>query len=216
MLSEFTFADFAKQCAASGHILKDEDIGPLFKVPGATAIRLYALRLAAYCAADMQYSGLLPKQVDDTDLIDATQECILHCDQIVHNWLVKPKHKFSTYASTAFRRIISDYLWALAKGGTDYARGKGMPIEALPEHYVNDTLGSDDLADTEIYATNTDGQYEEPPFTYRDPLLEVIAQEEMEEAYDALLVNAGDADETHKRNIRASKLLGLEGAKYVE
>jgi hypothetical protein len=140
---------------------------------------MYCHRIAAHCLNDLlrRKRSALPFDLDDTDLIDAVQECHLEAIKVVRNWRENPTHKFVSYASSAFRRTVSHYLWRVAKGGTDHARGDGMTLSELPESYYE--AGDEQLSDGT-------GAYDIVPQGLRDPYEEVAAQQSIEQAVDKL------------------------------
>jgi hypothetical protein len=123
-----------------------------------------------------KHRNQLPFDTDDTDLIDAMQECQLEVVPITRNWLANPTHKYVSYANVAFRRIIKSYLWTVAKGGTDFARGDGLTVEPLKDVATDGPSAYDDTA-----VDSGDGEldpYDVAPFGFRDPLDECIAIQE--------------------------------------
>jgi hypothetical protein len=205
-IEELTFEDYAKSITDVSSILPDDAIAGYLAQDKMQPIMLYAYRIAAYVAQELRTSGKMPSNIDDTDYIDAVQECIPHVPQLVRSWSKNPSHKFSTYVNRAFSNIISHYLWTLSKGGLGDWHSDAPQIEQLPEPEADDEGNFE--ADAAEFA------YPEPPQGFRDPMEELIAAQEEDRALRALLRPAATAEETHKRNIRARKLLGLKGAKH--
>jgi hypothetical protein len=173
-------------------------------------VMLYAYRIAAYAAQDVRTSGRAPTVCDDTDYIDAVQECIPHVPQMVQAWSKNPKHKFASYVNAACKIIVLNYLWEQAKGGTDYATGKGPTVEQWPEPRA-DELSENDFGDD---ADPSELPYDFAPQGYRDPLDELIAAEDEDRALRALMRPDVSPEATRQRNSRVWRTLRLKGARH--
>jgi DNA-directed RNA polymerase specialized sigma24 family protein len=206
-MSDLSFDDFAKQLTDASEILSDADVTALILGNKMQPVMLYAYRIAAYCASELRRSGKLPDNVDDTDYIDAVQECIIHVPALVRTW--KPTHKFSTYVNRAFKNVISNYLWTQSKGGLGDYRVEAN-VDQFPD--ANDFDG--EAEDDEYSGDSAEFAYDQAPQGYRDPMEELIAAEEEDRALRALMRPATTPKLTHERNIRAKKQLGLAGAKH--
>jgi len=185
-MSELTFDDFSKQAIASSSILPDDAIQGFAAMGKYQPIYMYCHRIAAHCLNDMLHNkrNKLPYDIDDTDLIDAVQDCHLDAIQVVQSWLANPTHKFASYASTAFRRTVARYLWTVAKGGTDHARGAGLTPNELSESYYE--AGDESL-------TDGTGAYDDIPQGLRDPFEEVAAQQSIAQAVHKLSTGSAQA-----------------------
>jgi len=206
MTNELTFENYAKELTDASSILPDDAIMGFLAQNKLQPIMLYTYRIAAYAAQDIRTSGKAPSVVDDSDYIDAVQECITHVPQIVQSWSNNPKHKFSAYINRACKIIALNYLWEQAKGGTDYATGKGPTVEQLPEV-------AEEVDDDEFYL-DQEPSYDFPPQGFRDPMEELIAAEDEDRALRALMRPAATPEDTQQRNSRVWRTLRLKGAKH--
>src|SRR5271166_150906 len=206
-----SFESFARELTDASSILPDDAIAGYIMQNKMQPIMLYCYRIAAYAAQDIRSTHKAPEATDDTDYIDAVQECILHTPSFVRNWSKNPKHKFSTYVNVACKNIIKDYLWTLARGGTGTNNTFAATVEQLPDVLQEDLVGEyeNDFDDADI-------AYEYPPQGYRDPLEELIAAEDEDRAMRALMRPAATPEATRVRNIRVKRTLGLNGAKHHE
>jgi hypothetical protein len=210
---ELTFDSFARELIDASSILPDDAIAGYHARGKIQPIMLFVYRIAAYTTQELRNTGKTPETTDDTDYIDAVQECILHAPQLVNSWLKHPSHKFSTYVNAACKNIVKDYLWGLAKGGTGSNNSAAGTVDQLPDidPHVVDEL-SDDFEPSGDYAHGF--AYDPSPQGYRDPMEELIAAEEEDAALRALMRPAATPAATKSRNIRARKLLGLKGAAH--
>jgi hypothetical protein len=204
-MSELNFEDYAKELTDASSILPDDAILGYLAQGKMQPIMLYVYRIAAYAAQEIRTSGKAPSVVDDSDYIDAVQECIPHVPQLIVAWSKNPKHKFSSYVNRACKTIVLNYLWEQAKGGTDYGRGTGPIVEQMPEP-------TEEVED-EFYF-DQEPSYDFPPQGYRDPLEELIAAEDEDRALRALMQPDSTPEATRLRNSRAWRTLRLKGARF--
>ena len=205
-----SFESFARELTDASSILPDDAIAGYIMQNKMQPIMLYCYRIAAYAAQDIRSTHKAPEATDDTDYIDAVQECILHTPSFVRNWSKNPKHKFSTYVNVACKNIIKDYLWTLAKGGTGTNDSYADQVDQWPEQRA------DELPENDYDDDPSEVAYEYPPQGYRDPLEELIAAEDEDRAMRALMRPAATPEATRVRNIRVKRTLGLNGAKHHE
>jgi len=205
-----SFESFARELTDASSILPDDAIAGYIMQNKMQPIMLYCYRIAAYAAQDIRSTHKAPEATDDTDYIDAVQECILHTPSFVRNWSKNPKHKFSTYVNVACKNIIKDYLWTLAKGGTGTNDSYADQVDQWPEQR------DDELSENDYDEDPSEVAYPVAPQGYRDPLEELIAAEDEDRAMRALLRPAATPEATRVRNIRVKRTLGLNGAKHHE
>lgn len=166
-MTDLSLDDYCQSAITASPILTDEDVLGTDKTrpPVSTqGVYLYCHRIASYCARDLY--GKVP-ETDESDWIDAIQECSLAAPQIVASWRLNPTHKFASYASRAFRNIISNYLWTQAKGGTGSWRTAAELTTELPDEYYAAVDSN----------RSESGAYVEAPFGLRDPFEEVAAMQ---------------------------------------
>jgi hypothetical protein len=214
-MSEMNFEDYAKSIVDSSSILPDDAIMGFVAMRKVQPVMLYAYRIAAYAAQDVRTSGRAPTVCDDTDYIDAVQECIPHVPQMVQAWSKNPKHKFASYVNAACKIIVLNYLWEQAKGGTDYATGKGPTVEQWPEtdQHSTDTM-NDDFYIEDGAGWDADLPYPFAPQGFRDPMEELIAAEDEDRALRALMQPDISPEATRQRNSRVWRTLRIKGAQH--
>lgn len=178
-MSELTFEKFAKSLT-DAPLLEDAQVSEYIAAGKMQPVMLYCYRIAAYAAQELRTSGKMPEATDDTDYIDAVQECIPHVPGLVASWSKKKTHKFSTYVNAALRNVISHYLWELAKGGMGAWHSDAPQIEQFPEE-----IQEDDELDNETYYGDS-VIYTDPPFGFRDPITEASAMQDFEEVEQQL------------------------------
>jgi hypothetical protein len=206
-----SFDDYAKGIQRGGLLLDDTQVSVLLTTAmPSSVLALYCARIAVYCTQELRSAGKLP-ECDDSDYIDAAQECALHVAASGRTWLVNRRGKWSTYYSRVCRNVITDYLWTQYKGGTDYGSGSGYPPSELP-----DTFHSVEVEEPTEGDSEDTGAYASAPYGMRDPLEEAIAAQEAELALLGLQRPADSAQSTHKRNISVRKLLGVSAASWID
>lgn len=195
MTSELTFEAYAQSLTEASSILPDDAIAGYIMQDKMQPVMLYCYRIAAFVARDLKNGGKMPAATDDTDYIDAVQECVLHVQGMVRNWSKKPTHRFATYVNRACTNIITNYLWTLAKGGMGSGRSAAPIVEQFPEP------NPDSEEDGEYSLDSAEFAYDNPPFGYRDPMIEAMALEEFDQIEDILDSPLPRADMGVKRRI---------------
>jgi len=203
---DLTFDDYVKECIATSENVRKEDIGRVLRKRDKTIAYLYCRRIAAYVAVSMRESGRCPP-TDDTDWIDAIQQCMLAVPELAKGW-TEDRGAFTTYASAAFRNVIWRYTWTLAKGGTGTADSGGhIPLEIPPGMEYGDSL-NEDMSDAGGYnaAAFVDGLYVGQGL--RDPAIEAEAEQEAELAIKSLSIPLSNSKLDGYRAMRCTMNFG--------
>jgi hypothetical protein len=198
----YSFAAFTKAARNCSPILTDLEIRDYLEHADYEPLLLFMHRIAAYIAADVRNSNEF-RNADDSDFIDAAQECTEDMRTIIN---VAPA-KFSGYAAVTFRRRIRRYLAAVQNGGMgSYSADLDRPLA-----FQDSDSGEDD-------ALEVSESTEYRPIGLGDPLNELIRLEAVELALESLEKPAAPsgkhtaAELTKARDKRTAKELGRAAA----
>jgi len=166
----YSFAAFTKAARNCSPILLDTQIADYLATKNFEPLLLFMHRIAAYIAQDVKNSNEF-RNLDDSDFIDAAQECTEDMQTIVSRAPVK----FSGYAAVTFRRRIRRYLAAVDNGGMgSYAADLDRPVS------LHVSLDADEEEADSLESTD------EPSIGLGNPLDELIRIETIEAALETL------------------------------
>lgn len=165
----YSFAAFTKAARNCSPILLEGEIADYIAAKDYEPLLLFMHRIAAYISQDVKNSNEF-RSLDDSDFIDAAQECT----EDMQNIISKAPEKFSGYAAVTFRRRIRRYLAAVDNGGLG---GYGADLDR-PMSLLEDS-GDDD-------APELSESTEDPPIGMGNPLDELIRIETVELALESL------------------------------
>ena len=197
------FKDFAESTIDNCPILTNQQIVDHVTAGDLKPVLLHCYRLASFLTTTIRSS--VPEGIDDGDWQDAVQECMALSPRIIELW--KLDVKFNSYVGGAYKRIMRDYLWSVAKGGMDYSRGSAQVTVQLFEAGTEDTPlseGTDEYAMKNFDVFTAD----DPGFGLRDPLDEAIAEQEATRAL--LAINTREPTQTARsaKTLRIRNELG--------
>jgi hypothetical protein len=197
-IDSYSFTAFIKAAQHCSPILQPGEIADYIAAKDYEPLLLFMHRIAAYVAADIKNSNEF-RNLDDSDFIDAAQECTTDMHLVIN----AAPAKFSGYAAVTFRRRIRRYLAGVNNGGLgSYAADIMRPI-SLIEPFNDDS--------EEDFPLNA-GDFTEAPIGLGDPLDELIRIETVESALESLERPAegthGPKWDTIARNRRVEKQLG--------
>jgi len=198
----YSFAAFTKAARNCSPILLDGEIADYLKAKDYEPLLLFMHRIAAYIAQDVKNSNEF-RNLDDSDFIDAAQECTKDMQIIVS----RAPEKFSGYAAVTFRRRIRRYLGAVDNGGMgSYGADLDRPLS------LHISLDADEEEADSLESTDA------PSIGLGNPLDELIRIETVAEAIESLdrpakIVNGhGPKWDTIARDKRIDKELGHANA----
>lgn len=198
----YSFTSFIKAAKNCSPILETPEIIAFIAAENYEPLLLFMHRIAAFIASDIKNSGEF-RNLDDSDFIDAAQECTEDMYTIIS---AKPE-KFSGYAAVTFRRRIRRYLSAVNNGGLG---GYGSPVMrpiSLIDPFYDD---SDEEAAAKQLA-DISADIPTPSIGLGDPLDELIRLETVESALETLnypaLGRQGPQNTTNARDKRIAKEL---------
>jgi hypothetical protein len=161
LTDSYSLAAFTKAAKNCSPILQEGEVADYLTNADYEPLLLFMHRIAAYVAVDVKNSNEF-RNVDDSDFIDAAQECTIDMQTVI---AAKPT-KFSGYAAVTFRRRIRRYLAAVNNGGLgSYAADLSRPIS------LQDSL------DTEEDTIDPPESTEDRPIGLGNPLDELIRLE---------------------------------------
>jgi hypothetical protein len=169
-----TFEQFADMTIAASPILTEAEIEYALANKDTDTLFRYAYRIAAFITVYCRTK--VPTQTDDGDWQDAVQECMVSFPTLLERYN-STKAPFLKYMSHSFQFIIRRYLWTLANGGTGSADTSAIPVVAFTYDATEDRV--DDWIDDIILS---DSYLESTAFSTRDPLVELLAAESVQEA----------------------------------
>lgn len=197
--NSYSFTSFIKAARNCSPILERETIAEYQKAQNYEPLFLFMHRIAAYIAADVKNSNEF-RNLDDSDFIDAAQECTEDMRTII----AANPDKFSGYAAVTFRRRIRRYLATVNNGGLGGYGSPAMRPISLIDPFYDDT---DDEAATKQLADITEDVT--VPIGLDDPLVELIRLEAVEAALETLNHPAngrqGPRNATNARDKRVAK-----------
>jgi hypothetical protein len=191
----YSFVQFIKAAKTCSPILDTAEIVACLTARDYVPLMLFLHRIAAYVAYDVRNSNEF-RNLDDSDFIDAAQECTEDMQTIIN----AAPERFSGYAAVTFRRRIRRYLAGVNNGGMGGSQSPAeRPISLVAPLY------DDDAEDT--------GMTADPPIELGDPLDELIRAETVENALKSLDSPAkgthGPKWDTMQRDKRVAKELGI-------
>lgn len=199
----YSFTSFIKAARNCSPILEADAIAGYQKTQNYEPLFLFMHRIAAYIAAEVKNSNEF-RNLDDSDFIDAAQECTEDMRAVI---AANPE-KFSGYAAVTFRRRIRRYLATVNNGGLGGYGSPAMRPISLIDPFYDDT---DDAAAAKQLADITEDVT--VPIGLGDPLVELIRLEAVEAALDTLERPVmdrrhGSKQATTARDKRVEKQLG--------
>lgn len=200
----YTFSEFIRT-ARQSPMLQPGEITDYIAANDLEPVHAYLYRIAALVAADIKNTNEF-RDVDDSDFIDATQECFPHMAYVIN---LSP-NKFSGYAAVAFRRVIRRYLRGVLNGGTGSDRsGASPPVELRSTFWGESSDWNEDTFSDMGWGS---GMYDEMPIGLGDPAEELLRIERVEtmlEAANAPIVKSKQcARDNAARERRIAKEIG--------
>jgi hypothetical protein len=199
----YSFTHFIKAARDCSPILETKEIIAFLEAKNYEPLMLFMHRIAAFVANDVKNSNEF-RNLDDSDFIDAAQECTADMQTVIG---ANPE-KFSGYAAVTFRRRIRRYLAGVNNGGLGWHGSPAMRPISLIDPFYEDT--DDDTAASQLRDVTEDVTV---PIGLGDPLDELIRAETVELALDALRTPAvnskqGTTQATLARDKRTQKEIG--------
>lgn len=198
-----TFNEFIRT-ARQAPILQPGEIKDYIANDDLEPVYTYLYRIAALVAADVKNTSEF-KDLDDSDFIDATQECFPAMRYVVN---LSPT-KFSGYAAVSFRRCIRRYLRGLLNGGTGGSQSPARQPLELDNSFWGNASDWDEEDASDTYGL---GMYEEPPIGLGDPLEELVRIEHVEYLLGRLDKPPRNIRDSDARLRRVEKELGGKDA----
>jgi hypothetical protein len=201
----YSFTQFTKAARDCSRILEPAEISILLETKDYEPLLLFMHRIAAYVSADVRNSNEF-RNLDDSDFIDAAQECTEDMRTIID---ARPE-KFSGYAAVTFRRRIRRYLAAVNNGGLgSYSADILRPISLIDPFY-DET--DEDSANTQLNDATEDLDI---PIGLGNPEDELIRLETVTAALETLKDPAktgghGPKRDTEARAKRLQRQLGID------
>jgi hypothetical protein len=197
----YSFTAFIKAAQKCSPILEPGEVADYITAKDYEPLLLFMHRIAAFVASDVKNTNEF-RNLDDSDFIDAAQECTADMQTIID----AAPTKFSGYAAVTFRRRIRRYLATVNNGGLGgYSSEATRPISLIDPFY--------DETDEEAAGNAIINLTEDLPIPIGlgDPLDELIRIETVEAALESLdkpVTGHSPKWNTIARDKRVAKQLG--------